>query len=284
MRVHEKKNITADATKGLNVMIRTAAETDRGLLVRYLSGEPVLNVAMLADIEYYGFDSPHQEVWIQEENGAITAVILRYFSCILCYHRIGEGELSEIAELVIDKQAAPLMVIGRVGDSLEPYLPGYGRNDKYLCELTDGALLPEVTEEIVTAGVYDALEIAGQYRHIREFDGLYAEAGELADNIRTRISSGEGIHMFMRRDGKIAAHGNTFAQTKHAAFVSGIFTLPDCRGKGYATQIVAALCRKLLDAGRTPVLSYDNPSAGAIYHRVGFRVIDRLSFFHAADA
>ena len=50
--------------------------------------------------------------------------------------------------------------------------------------------------------------------------------------------------------------------------------MPDCRGRGYATALVAALSRELLERGKRKLfLTTDvaNPTSNAIYARIGFR-------------
>ena len=50
--------------------------------------------------------------------------------------------------------------------------------------------------------------------------------------------------------------------------------MPECRGCGYATALVAALARELLERGKRKLfLTTDvaNPTSNAIYARIGFR-------------
>jgi predicted GNAT family acetyltransferase len=58
------------------------------------------------------------------------------------------------------------------------------------------------------------------------------------------------------------------------ARIAPVYTLPDCRGRGYATALVAALSRELLRRGKEKLfLTTDlaNPTSNAIYARIGFR-------------
>ncbi len=58
------------------------------------------------------------------------------------------------------------------------------------------------------------------------------------------------------------------------ARITPVYTLPDCRGRGYATALVAALARELLRRGKaTLFLTTDlaNPTSNALYARIGFR-------------
>lgn len=58
------------------------------------------------------------------------------------------------------------------------------------------------------------------------------------------------------------------------ARIAPVYTLPDRRGRGYATALVAALSRELLRRGKKRLfLTTDlaNPTSNAIYARIGFR-------------
>jgi predicted GNAT family acetyltransferase len=58
------------------------------------------------------------------------------------------------------------------------------------------------------------------------------------------------------------------------ARVAPVYTVPDRRGRGYATALVAAVARELLRRGKARLfLTTDvaNPTSNAIYARIGFR-------------
>ena len=58
------------------------------------------------------------------------------------------------------------------------------------------------------------------------------------------------------------------------ARIAPVYTLPDRRGRGYATALVAELSRELLARGKGRVfLTTDvaNPTSNAVYARIGFR-------------
>jgi predicted GNAT family acetyltransferase len=58
------------------------------------------------------------------------------------------------------------------------------------------------------------------------------------------------------------------------ARIAPVYTLPDCRGRGYATALVASLSRELLARGKRKLfLTTDvaNPASNAIYTRIGYR-------------
>lgn len=58
--------------------------------------------------------------------------------------------------------------------------------------------------------------------------------------------------------------------------VNSVYTPPALRGRGYASQCVAALTRHALDGGKGFVCLYTdaaNPTANALYERIGYRFV-----------
>ena len=66
------------------------------------------------------------------------------------------------------------------------------------------------------------------------------------------------------------------AETPNGARISGVYTPPEWRGRGYASACVAALSRRVLDAGRRFCFLYtdlSNPTSNAIYQRIGYEPV-----------
>ncbi len=75
-------------------------------------------------------------------------------------------------------------------------------------------------------------------------------------------------------DGGSVAYAGFSDPAPDFARIAPVYTLPDRRGRGYATALVAELSRELLARGkRTLFLTTDvaNPTSNAIYARIGFR-------------
>jgi RimJ/RimL family protein N-acetyltransferase len=68
------------------------------------------------------------------------------------------------------------------------------------------------------------------------------------------------------------------------ARVSGVYTPPELRGRGYAGGVTTALSQAALDAGAAEVVLYTdlaNPTSNALYERLGYRPVEdrtQLSF------
>jgi GNAT superfamily N-acetyltransferase len=69
--------------------------------------------------------------------------------------------------------------------------------------------------------------------------------------------------------------------TPNSIRISGVFTAPDCRRKGYAAAAVAAVSQMMLDAGNRYCVLFtetSDPSANRLYRSIGYRpLFDKVS-------
>lgn len=64
--------------------------------------------------------------------------------------------------------------------------------------------------------------------------------------------------------------------TPNGIRISGVYTPPDWRGKGFASALVAHVSQRQLDAGRRFCFLYtdaENPVSNRIYQRIGYREV-----------
>lgn len=58
------------------------------------------------------------------------------------------------------------------------------------------------------------------------------------------------------------------------AMVVGVATAKSYRKQGRVSRCLTTLCSDVMAEGKSLCLFYDNPEAGKIYHRLGFKTID----------
>jgi uncharacterized protein len=82
-------------------------------------------------------------------------------------------------------------------------------------------------------------------------------------------------------DGNVVSSAHTSRPTRNGISIGPVFTPPQQRGRGYASNLMAALSQRLLDGGkRFCVLFTDtlNPTSNKIYESIGYRVIGTSEF------
>jgi predicted GNAT family acetyltransferase len=74
--------------------------------------------------------------------------------------------------------------------------------------------------------------------------------------------------------------------TKSGVVVSGVYTPPEHRRRGYATCCVAALSQRLLDTGYTYCTLYTdlaNPTSNSIYRKIGYQPVCESMMYRFED-
>ena len=128
----------------------------------------------------------------------------------------------------------------------------------------------------------------GRYRIATPDDATWLEARALAFAAEAGINDSrelivEGARKRLARGGfRIWEHDDRVAFAgwgsagPFAARIAPVYTETFARGRGYASALVAALARELLDGGRQALFlltDVANPTSNAIYARIGFRPI-----------
>jgi predicted GNAT family acetyltransferase len=124
-------------------------------------------------------------------------------------------------------------------------------------------------------------------RIIELYDAFGGEIGEPTatkrDAVLRRIQ--EQRSFVWELNGQIVSTAGWAGQTPNGVRINAVYTPPEHRGKGYASNCVAALTRHMLDTGRRFCFLYTdlaNPTSNKIYQSIGYqRVGGSLKFmFH----
>ena len=270
-------------------MLIKATESERNQILAYCSEEPSINLFIIGDIELYGFDKDIQDVWIQTADGIkdvqdikeatpaeLTGVVLRYHQNFIVYGK-EKVEMEEIVQLMAAYPVSLISGKSSVIQKLYPFVETkFEPRALNFAELCSDTLLVQSTEDVEVADVNDAVAIATAFDFISEFEMLYPGGFEgRLKQISNRITSGEGTHMFIRKDGVVISHGNTAAETSVSAMIGGVMTIEGYRRQHYSSIVVSALCKNLLDQGKRACLFYSGEACTLLFHKLGFKEIDQ---------
>jgi uncharacterized protein len=82
--------------------------------------------------------------------------------------------------------------------------------------------------------------------------------------------------VYVWEDGQPVSTAACTRPTLTGIWVHAVYTPPACRGRGYASALVAELSQQLLDAGKSYVGLYTDveyPTSNAIYQHIGYRPV-----------
>lgn len=262
-------------------------EADRKRLMEYVEKEPEINLFFIGDIENYGMESDTVSVYALADGEEWDCVLLQYFDMYLIYSQKLCFRAEAVAEFLRGRKLDSLSGKTELIRQLQPYYPELTLKETYLCSYTQAeeaaagpetirdfhaeGRLPEGDVEIRPIKAEECPEIVDLYLQIEEFEYSHKHPEDALKTLQADFDSGEmAVGAF--ENGRLAAIARTSGSNTASAMLVGVATRPGFRRKGYATLVVQELCRSAFEAGKQYLcLFYDNPEAGKIYHRIGFK-------------
>jgi uncharacterized protein len=253
-------------------MIRRLGEREREAVLSLLRQQPEMNLYALGNIEASGFDTLFSEFWGDfDEQGRVRAVLNRYMTGWVIYGLAGAA-WDQLGKIVDSHPIKAERIQDNPGgiDSFLPYLRRYRVRklmEEELMTLAEADFRPFAPAEgiVVRRAVWNDLG---------DLVAFYAEAEEMR-----RVPEAVERPLRERRiwmatvDGIPYATALTNAEIADQAMIGGVYTKPQARGQGLSRMVMSALCAELLHEGKQPVLYWENPTAGAVYRKLGFQPI-----------
>jgi uncharacterized protein len=259
-------------------MIRKAVVCDRIKILHYLNDEPSMNSLVIGYIENFGFDTEFFDLWTEfDEYDNIKGVLLRYDDSFIPYSK-GEFDVYGFAEIIKScrgfERFSGKNVVTEKFESILGLSIGT-KVIKHLCELKDGKHLKETDSCVKIVTVQDIDRLIDLKNVIPEFGTV----GSFYKSMKRELATKSGRTYYVEKDGIIVACANTTVENSISTMIVRVSTRPDYRGRGYSSMCMNALCSELLYEGKTLCLYYDNPIAGRIYKRLGFKDVGLWSIY-----
>lgn len=249
-------------------MVRKCVEKDRKRIKAFLNEKPVYHTFLISDLDRYGFDKEFQTIYIQEEEGQCIGVFLKYFNNLIL---AGEGG-------TLDYEA-----IGRLADHEITTIMGKAETVKNVAKCVgretqityNNLYIHKKTEEEVSDARGVRFASLGDVDNIYQFLMSFPEMKTLYSEkkmLKNRISSGEGIHAVIEKEGQIVAHGNSAASAELTCMLGGICVKEEYRGNDYAKEIIKTLYDEIHKQGKIPCIFAPEDNVYSIFSQLGFEI------------
>ena len=275
-------------------MIRRLNQNDQEACFNLLKTRPAENLFIIGDVEAYGFDQKFQKLWGEfTEKGDLIAVLLKFEENYIPF-AITTFNAKGFAEIIANDPGFKMMSgLKEITEQIEPYLnqPLKRKRQTYyakctslntnLVELANIQQAPYRSDidtfwwnRVELANVQQALPDDAEAL-VELIDSIpeFAESTLTVERKLRELQDGTSRSFFIMEDGKMVSTASTAAENSMSAMVVAVATLETYKKKGYATKCMLKLCSQLLAEGKELCLFYDNPEAGAIYKRIGFKDI-----------
>jgi hypothetical protein len=258
------------------VMIKKLKEKDRNNTLEFLSEEPSINLFAIGDIEVFGFDEDFQEVWGHfDGDNNLDGVLLRYNQNFIPYWKKDDFNPDGFIYIIKTSPVKDRMISGKknILANFENVFEKHIKRDTYFCELKKAENLKKDTSEVKTAQISDKNRIPMFTNSIDEF---VHSPDVTPDQFEKKLKTNSGRAYYIEDgEGDIISVAQTTAENSFSAMVVGVATRPDYRRKGLVSKCMSKLCKDYLDEGKTLCLFYDNPEAGKVYKKIGFKEIEK---------
>ena len=260
--------------------MRKLTEKDHEKVWAFIQREPSKNLFIIGDIEVYGYEQDFQELWGEfDTEGNIKSILLRYYESFIV-DGVKGYDATAMLEVINSYEHSMISGDKEILQELEKVLSAkeYSVRDTFFAECTKNSLMEvdeiKLTEEIKLATVNDALRIATLENQIDEFESLKKTSiAERVKQIQKKLDSRAGRTYFIENEEEIISLASTTAENSVSAMIIGVCTKEEYRKRGYVSAILFKLLTNLFMEKKAVCLFYDNPEAGNIYKRNGFKDI-----------
>jgi len=252
-------------------MIRRLTHNDHEACFNLLKPRSAENLFIIGDIEAYGYDQEFQKVWGEfNDSGELVAVLLKYQENYIPYAS-NSFNAKGFAEIIsTDPDFKFMSGLKEITEKIEPYLNKQLKTKRqtYYAKCTKLTSNQDIVifSIVEQASPKDAEALVQLLNSVPEFNDSIITV----ERKRRTLTDGTSRAFFIMEDEKMVSTASTAAENSMSAMVIAVATLENYKKRGYATKCMLVLCNQLLQEGKELCLFYDNPSAGAIYKRIGF--------------
>lgn len=263
-------------------MIITLQEQDRAKILEYVGREPEMNLFFIGDIENFGVSSETVSIYANVEDGEWDCLLLRFHDFYILYSQREDYRTEPVVEFLKGRMVECISGKTELIQKLIPYFPDKTLSSTYMtrCDVDPVDMQAAKCGKIRRLTADDVDNIMDMMEQIEEFAASYdGKREKRCEEMKMEIEAG-CIAVGVFEGDKLVCQARTSADNSMSAMVVGVATLEAYRGKGYATAAVKTLCREAFKSGRKFLcLFYNNPVAGRIYNRIGFKEIGEYAMF-----
>ena len=208
-------------------MIIRCGETEKQLIYEYIGTDYPRCLYLYLDLKKYGFASDTVEVYIQRDGSFITAVLLKYYSCLHVYSKDNAFDADELSTFILKNKFTMVYCAEstacRLYDRLSGALgeravltTGWVAQIKAVDLIPRGlaALAQKHDFDQIVRMIYDDEDIGRSYRY-----------DELAQQLEERNRQGYARNLVIKQDDLVIAHACTNAELDNIAVVAELWII-----------------------------------------------------------
>lgn len=245
-------------------MIRRLLSSELNEVIEYISKDYARNYFIAVGLVK---GNVFKDIYIDEVKGDIKAVLFHRKSNNLQFCSYGDFDSNGFIEVINSLEFNYLISPNSFCEKLKPALI-LEKKGALISKLDESDFI-DANENLDYLRVEDLDEVLEIYKAV--FTGYPSK-----EFIRDKIISKRGRGVCAKENGKIVSVAQSEFETEHSSLIVGVATDVNHQNKGYGSSCVKALIKDLLQENKSVYLQYDNPDAGKIYTRIGFKEVDQV--------
>ena len=253
-------------------MITKCDLSDKKRIISYIGNDYPSCLYLYLNLIKYGIGSDVIDVFIQQDGDLITAVMLKYYSCLHVFSRGDCFDAYELSAFFIDNNFTMLYCTENTAKKIYASFP-----ESILSKavITTGwvAQIKSVDKEprglAVSAQQDDFVQIVRMILNDKDIGRSY-KFDELSSQIESRNKEGYARNLVIKKDDVVIAHACTNAELGNIAVVAELLVREEYRRQGYASERWRDLCSRLLYEGKEVFSFYYSEESRRLHRKIGF--------------
>lgn len=259
--------------KGEKIMQRLTQQDEKALKA-YLNKDTSNNLFFLGDLEMFGFDHPKFLNYYGTYNhqGNFLHVLMQYQQHLHLVADTWSEDATQFLLTMAQKYSSKLNVSASTLQRLQQFNIQFSSIKKTMLLVYQQIQPMSPAKNYTAQKQIEPLSLQDIDSYLDLLQTSFPDS--LPRNKEMLIQQHEKkqhLIYVIKENNKIVSTATATAFSQDAAMIISVATCPSARGNGYASAIVEKLCQDLLQDGKRAVLFYDNPVAGRIYEKIGFR-------------
>ena len=258
-------------------MITRCGILDESKIYSYIGLDYPRCLYLYLDLKKYGFESETTKIYIQYDNGLITAVLLKYYSCLHVFSKDNSFNPNELASFIREHRFTIIYCPANTAEIVYSYL--YKEINMEII-LTTGwvAQIKKIDMEprriSKSANCSDFSQIAKLIYDDKDIGRAY-RFDELTKQLEERYVEGYSRNYVIKDEDVVIAHACTNAENERIAVVAELLVRKEYRRQGYAKEIWRDICDRLLTEGKEVYSFYYSEESRSLHKKIGFKEICR---------
>lgn len=253
-------------------MIEKCVQKDKNTILSYIALDYSSCLYLYLNLIKYGIESNTVDVFIQHEDDDISAVLLKYYSCLHVYSKGNSFDAGELADFFSSNEFTMLYCTKQTADKIYAFLPqkimhrasityGWVAKIEKIDKKPRGLAIPAKEKDFdqIVKLIYDDEDISRSYKY-----------DELAKQLKERNKEGYTRNLVIKQEDLVVAHACTNAEITDIAVVAELLVRKEFRRKGYATEIWRTICSQLLSEEKEVYSFYYSKESRTLHKKIGF--------------